>query len=136
MNLTNAKIRPFDLPGKLDSHPHQKSREGGVLFFVIGMLGLASLMAFTSYTLARMDFKLARNEISRTRAFMNADAGIQHIKNQLEVQLAAGIPLSTLATDPNISDPDGITFDPVTSLIPLADTNLYVFTVTGRDTSN
>ena len=158
----------------------QEPRSGAVLFFVIAMLGMVSLLAFTSYTLTRIDFRLANNRLREFRAFMNADAGIEFVKNQIEEGINAGVPLDTLAStihisppsglgeeqmvamsqpiysrsalsvltsmlrivgtvgiNPqpglNLSPPTGLNFDPVTNLTQMADPNLYVFEVIGRD---
>jgi hypothetical protein len=100
------------------------------------MAALAALatIASTAYLVTRMDLKISGNYKDGAAAFNDADAGVQYVKSELENAIGAG----TLAwgassnLSVNISAPTGFQFDSVTSLRRLANTNAYLFAVTGR----
>jgi hypothetical protein len=125
-NEPAARIRP-------KSRPNRDACAGAVLFFAVALIAFVGLLGFTSYTLSSMDFQITRNQTGATRAFAAADGGIRYVKSELENRLAAGAELVDLQTSFQVTPPPGMNFDTVNSIEQLPNTNLYTYTVTGRD---
>jgi len=117
-------------------HPQARSgsRNGSILFVMMAALAALATIASTAYLVTRMDLKISGNYKDSAAAFNNADAGVQYVKSQLENAVAAGtIAWGTSSNlSVNVSAPSGYQFDSVTSLRRLANTNAYLYTVTGR----
>ncbi|MGD9872881.1 MAG: pilus assembly PilX N-terminal domain-containing protein [Kiritimatiellia bacterium] len=113
-----------------------KGKEGVALFTVTAMLTLLSLIGSFAYMVIKTDMAISDNYVSATKAYYQAEAGIYYVRNWIEVRLKN----KTLEFNPghnavNIPPPAGYTFDTVTDIIQMKDTNAYSYVVTGRATS-
>jgi Tfp pilus assembly protein PilX len=102
------------------------------LFTVVALLGLLTALALVVYTSTRIDFQISRNHVITQRALEQAESGLHYAKSEIDNQLAADLTLEDIASSFYVTPPSGFTFDPITALTQLADTNLYSFEVTGR----
>lgn len=107
-------------------------KEGMVLFFVLGGLGLLGLLGLTAYTVSRQDALISRNHMRVTQSLNQADAGVEYVKSQVESRLTLGESLQQIVDTLNVTAPTGYDFDPVTVMKQHGNTNLFTFSVTGR----
>ena len=115
------------------TRPPLNPRSGAVLFVAVMLIAFVGLLGFTSYTLSSMDFQITRNQVTAAQAFTAADAGLRFVKSELENRLSDGDEMVDLMSYFQVAPPAGMSFDPVTSFQQLPNTNLYTYTVTGRD---
>ena len=124
------KIRENN-PSFKPSEPSQE--EGSVLFLMTAFLSAISFIGATIFTLTHTDILIAGNYKFKTEAFNHADAGAEYVKSKINEDLALGtLILDSAVESVNYTAPSGYEFDPVTTLTRTADTNMYMFTVTGR----
>jgi hypothetical protein len=108
-----------------------------VLFAVMATLAGLTLLAGTVFTVIATDIGITGNYKTGSEAFYQADAGSAYVRDRIGRALAAG----TLVLDGqnkvvNIPPAAGYTFDPVTNLLCMGNTNIYMFRVTGRRQSS
>lgn len=107
-------------------------RSGMILYVVVALLGILTALAWVVYTATRIDFQVSRNYVLTQRAFEQAESGLHFAKTRIERRLIAGESLEQIASSLYVTAPTGYDFDTITGLTQLADTNQYVFTITGR----
>jgi len=111
----------------------RNSRDGGVLFLVMGVLAALTIVGGTVFTVTRTDLQITANYKRGIEAFQNADAGVQYAKNLVNQDLQNGTILLLTPTETvNYTPPGNYDFDPITQLTQTGNTNAYVFEVVGH----
>lgn len=114
----------------------RRGDEGVALFTVTALLALLSLIASFAYMIIKTDMAISDNYVSATRAYYQAEAGIYYVRNWIETRLKN----KTLEFSPgnnavDIQPPSDYSFDPVTNIVQMKDTNAYMYAATGRAVS-
>lgn len=108
------------------------SKDGMVMFVVLGGLGLLALIGLTTLAVLRTDYRINRNHRNVVASFYDADAGVNYVKQKMEERLTAGQTLEQIRTSMNVPAPAGFFFETVTQLRQLSDTNVYSYSVVGH----
>jgi hypothetical protein len=123
-----------DTQGKgrtMRSNRHDKG--GMILFAVMATLGGLTLLAGTVFTIIATDLGISDNYKTGSEAFFQADGGAAYVRDRLSQALVAGtLVLDGTDRPVDIRAPSGYTFEPVTNLHCLGNTNSYSFQITGR----
>lgn len=110
----------------------QKSKEGFLLFYVMGtiaVLGLAALIAVNSSTL---ESRTARNHLDTVRALYHAEAGVKLVKREVENRLMGGETLTEILATLSVAAPEGVEFDTIDTFQETVPGRLFGFESVGR----
>lgn len=111
----------------------RQGKEGVVLVVVVSLLVALAMLATALFTILSGDIRNAAYYDRALDALHNADAGTQYIFARVRDDIDNG---TIDATNPvlvvNYPVPPGLSFDPVTNLVRLADGESYAYTVVGR----
>jgi len=106
---------------------------GLAMFGIMVILGGLSIVSAIVYTVVASNVAISGHYKYQQNSFFQADASIQYVRARLNADLRSGaVTLAGPVTTVNYSAPSSYNFDPVTELVQLANSNLYMFTVTGR----
>jgi hypothetical protein len=109
------------------------SRSGMVMMAMMILFGSITLLSVGAFIISSTDVLVAGQYVRSKGAFFQAEGGLQAMKAMINDDLADGtLTLTNTVMTVNYSAPAGFKFDPVTALIPLAKTDSYYFTITGR----
>lgn len=113
--------------------PVPRGKTGMAMFGIVMVLATLSVIATTVYTVVSTNVSISGHHKRQQQSFFQADAGIHYA----QAMITEGLQNRTINIDANhvalnIPPPAGFTFDPITQLTRLADTNLWVMRVTGR----
>jgi hypothetical protein len=110
----------------------RKRSSGIVLMAVLIIVFALAVLAATISVMAVTDIKMTAHFKRATEALYEADAAVQYVKAAIQNDLRSGsLTLAGAKESVNYTAPNGMFFDPVTQLVPTADTNAYFFAVTG-----
>lgn len=111
----------------------KRKRESGIVLMAVLLIIFAlAVLAATISVMAVTDIKMTVHFKRATEALYEADAAVQYVKAAIQKDLRSGsLALAGTKENVNYTAPNGMFFDPVTELVPTADTNAYFFTVTG-----
>ena len=110
----------------------RKRSSGIVLMAVLLIIFALAVLAATISVMAVTDIKMTAHFKRATEALYEADAAVQYVKAAIQNDLRSGsLALAGTTESVNYTAPNGMFFDPVTQLVPTADTNAYFFSVTG-----
>ena len=110
----------------------RKRSSGIVLMAVLLIIFALAVLAATISVMAVTDIKMTAHFKRATEALYEADAAVQYVTAAIQNDLRSGsLALAGTKENVNYTAPNGMFFDPVTQLVPTADTNAYFFAVTG-----
>ena len=66
-----------------------KNEEGSLIVIVLMILVMVTILGLTASTVSRTEVQISTNELISQRMFFTADSGIEHIRKQLQIPLAA-----------------------------------------------
>lgn len=109
------------------------TRDGMALFGVLMILASLSLIAGTVYTVVQTNTQVTGHHKNQQESFFQADAAIHYVQTRLGQDILSGsVNLDQSSVALNYVAPSGYTFDTVTNLTRLANTNHFLIEVTGR----
>lgn len=110
-----------------------RRRCGATLFFLMVILAVVAAVGSTVYLVTTTDLNITGNYKHEMEAFSQAEAGVHYVVTQISRDLKSGaMDLADPVIPVGYRPPPGFTFDPVTQLNRLANTNSYSFMVVGR----
>lgn len=66
-----------------------KNEEGSLIVIVLMILVMVTILGVSATTISRTELMISTNELISQKLFFTADAGIEHIRKQLQIPLAA-----------------------------------------------
>lgn len=66
-----------------------ENEEGSLIVIVLMILVMVTILGVSATTVSRTELQISTNELISQRMFFTADAGIEHIRKQLQIPLAA-----------------------------------------------
>ncbi len=122
-NAMKTKIQPKEPPA---------SKQGFLLFYVMGTVALLSLAAMIAVRSANLESRTSRNHLDTTRALYHAESGVKLVKRAVENRLMNGEDLQEILETLRITPPNGITFDPIESFRVIVPGRIFSFESIGR----
>jgi len=114
-----------------------EGRRGVVLLAVLAAFTALALLAGVVATLSIADIRASAHFKRAIEAFYAADGGVQYVKSLIQADLAGGtLTLQNPIETVNYTAPANMSFDPVSRLVRTANTNVYYFSVTGREVTS
>jgi len=108
------------------------NRDGYLLFYVMGMVGVLSMFGIVSAGSASLEARSAQNWLNQSRAQMNAKAGIEIVKAEVESGLASGQSLAAVLSSLSVTPPTGVDFDTINSFTTVVPNRIFQVSSVGR----
>lgn len=107
------------------------SKQGFMLFLVLGVVSVMSLAALIAMTSARLEARTAHNHYHSVRALYHAEAGVKLVKMEVERRLDLGESLSTILNSLSVTAPEGVTFETINQFKTIVPERLFSFESVG-----
>lgn len=105
----------------------KESKQGFLLFLVLGIISVITLAALIALSSARLESRTAQNNYHSVRALYHAEAGVKLVKIEVEKRLEAGQSLSTILNNLSVSAPDGLEFETIDQFQVIVPERLFSF---------